>query len=133
MSVVTVATKTEAAVALDAHSWTQELDETPEQLRERVRAAVLKALPGVLEPGVGKCVELVMQAIASPPTKRRIHSVTLGGLRIGADWDLDRAVEFVEAADDVFWTDDMLRHDLIVRGGGRVIAFDVPRPGREER
>lgn len=57
--------------------------------------------------------------------KLRIHSFA-GGL--GADWDLDEAEAVVARADQVGWSDHLLRHDLAVLVDGRVYRFDVRRP-----
>ncbi len=56
-----------------------------------------------------------------------IHS-RAGG--VGADWDLASAYEFVNAADEIVWSSSLMRHDLAVRCGKRIVCFDVPRPER---
>lgn len=62
------------------------------------------------------------------PRPRGIHT-RAGGF--GADWRLDSAIRFVEAADEIAWVDSFLRHDLAARCDDRIVVFDVPRPERE--
>lgn len=57
-----------------------------------------------------------------------VHSF-LGGF-IGADHDLDRALQLVERSDERAWATHMIRHDLAVRVGDDVYRYDVQRPER---
>lgn len=54
-----------------------------------------------------------------------IHTVT--GMLRGADWDLDTALAFIDAADTVGWEPHIVGHDLVARQGGQAVRFDVPR------
>lgn len=65
------------------------------------------------------------------PGRTLIHSFAVGsGFALGADWDLDEVLEFIDAADEVAWVDGpgALGHELAVRGDGRVRLFQVKRP-----
>lgn len=55
----------------------------------------------------------------------RIHTMA-GGL--GADWDLDSAIDFVENADEVWWSPNLFRHDLAVKRDGRMVRFEARAP-----
>lgn len=59
------------------------------------------------------------------PGIARIHTVA-GGL--GADWDLDAAIDYVENADEVWWVPNLFRHDLAVKRDGRVVRFEARAP-----
>lgn len=52
---------------------------------------------------------------------------------LGADHDLDRALEMVERSEDRGWVTDVFRHDLSVLVDGKVYRYDVPRPDREAK
>lgn len=59
---------------------------------------------------------------------RKIVHCFAGGF-LGADWDLDAAIAAVREAQDIAWTDDLLKHDLVVlTNDGRVRRFNVQRP-----
>lgn len=62
-----------------------------------------------------------------------IHTFAGGGfIFMGADWDLEPAIEFAISAEDVGWCDHPLVHDLAIKGSdGRVIFFDIPNPSRK--
>lgn len=51
---------------------------------------------------------------------------------VGADHDLDAALEKVDQADEVAWATHMIHHDLAVRIGDRIYRYDVPRPERTQ-
>lgn len=62
-----------------------------------------------------------------PGGVERIHSVTFNGL--GADWDLDRAIAFIERSARCGWLVGTPGHDLAVVGaGGFQIRFASKRP-----
>lgn len=50
---------------------------------------------------------------------------------IGADWDLSEAIETIQQASQVAWTDNPFNHDLTVLTDGSVYCFDVKRPAVE--
>lgn len=62
-----------------------------------------------------------------PGSVERIHS-TLSGL--GADWDVEAAVAFIESAQRCGWlAGSLLGHDLAVVGAdGRRVRFEAKRP-----
>lgn len=62
-----------------------------------------------------------------PPDRQIIHS-RLGG--IGADHNLNQALDLVEQAERIAWTTSLLRHDLAVCVGTRIYCYDIPRPER---
>jgi hypothetical protein len=47
---------------------------------------------------------------------------------IGADWDLEDAITFIERSDSIGWADNLMGHDLVVVADRRRINFDVPAP-----
>lgn len=47
---------------------------------------------------------------------------------IGADWDLDAAINLLDEAEEIAWVTNLLRHDLAVKARGKVYRFDVPAP-----
>lgn len=51
----------------------------------------------------------------------------------GADWDVAEAVEFVRAAEHVYWARSVFQHDLVAVSNGRVVSFNVPSPSRSSR
>lgn len=67
-------------------------------------------------------------AFITEDASRIIHT-RAGGL--GADWDLDTALAFVESADEIVWVRSIFHHDLAVRQGDRWVCFDVPQPRAE--
>jgi hypothetical protein len=62
-----------------------------------------------------------IDAVVAAPRKR-IHC-RLGGL--GADWDLDKAVELVRGANGAAWIPSLMRHDLAVKSGDDVYHFEA--------
>lgn len=58
-----------------------------------------------------------------------VHS-RLNGL--GADHDLETALEHVAQADEIVWATNMLQHDLAVVVDGQAYLYDVPRPERSQ-
>lgn len=60
-------------------------------------------------------------------SRKRIHSLSEHGF--GADWDLDRAEDFIVHAASGRWVDNVSGHHLRVAGeDGRVIYFEAKRP-----
>jgi hypothetical protein len=57
-----------------------------------------------------------------------LHSFTTSGIAIGADWDLDGVVDFIERSEDRAWNPHiMFGHELLVVTDDRMIAFDAQR------
>jgi hypothetical protein len=81
-------------------------------------------------PGAGLTPADVLAAIdavvAAP--RQRIHC-RLGGL--GADWDLDQAIELVRGAAGAAWIPSLMRHDLAVKSGSDVYHFEARKPQEE--
>ena len=59
------------------------------------------------------------------PGTPRIHTMAGG---IGADWNLDAAIDFVENADEVWWIPNPFDHDLLVTRRGRTVRFEARNP-----
>lgn len=59
-----------------------------------------------------------------------IHSfVHSGGIAMGADCDLESAIEKIDSAKEIAWVDHPLKHDLAVLGPeGPCYYYDVQRP-----
>lgn len=118
------------AVAKDAvtrAAWDKEVRDTPEDLRERLAVAICNGVDRARLTGLEAQLDRIIAAIP-PPTEKCIHSMAGS---IGADWGLDGALEFIDAAEEVVWVSSMFRHDLLVFSGGRSVAFDVKRPDRD--
>lgn len=63
------------------------------------------------------------------PGRTLIHSFSHAGpLALGADVELESALETVEQADEIAWVVHPLGHDLAVTDGDRVVYFAVSRP-----
>jgi hypothetical protein len=61
-------------------------------------------------------------------SRKRIHSLSEHGF--GADWDLDKAEDFISRAVTGGWVGTFSGHHLRVVGeDGRVIYFEVKQPG----
>lgn len=61
--------------------------------------------------------------------RKVVHTfVNIDGVALGADHDLDEAIERVRTADAVFWVDHPLRHDLTVRVGDLNYFYAARRP-----
>jgi hypothetical protein len=58
-----------------------------------------------------------------------IHTVT--GMLRGADWDLDTALAFIQAADTVGWQRHIVGHDLVAILGDQRVRFDVQRTSEQ--
>lgn len=56
---------------------------------------------------------------------RRIHTLA-GGM--GADWDLNGAVDFVASAEQVGWANSFMGHCLVAEKDERLVQFEVPLP-----
>lgn len=57
-----------------------------------------------------------------------LHSFTTGTFAIGADWDLDGVIEFIERSEDRAWNPNMgFGHELAVVADNRLMAFDAQR------
>lgn len=56
-----------------------------------------------------------------------VHSFTTGGLMLGADWDLDAVVAFIERSEDRAWCYSLVKHELIVAADNRILVFDAQR------
>lgn len=121
--------KAEAADALRAHAWSEPVEETRDELRARMAAAICNGVEPAKLPGLDATLDRIFGVIDNPPLRRLVHS-RLGG--IGADHSLESAREHVEQADEIAWITSMLRHDLAVRVGDRIYSYDVPRPERSE-
>lgn len=61
---------------------------------------------------------------------RRIHTLA-GGM--GADWDLNGAVDFVASAEQVGWANSFMGHCLVAEKDGRLVQFEVPLPPPRHR
>lgn len=57
-----------------------------------------------------------------------LHSFTTSGFNIGADWDLEGVIDFIERSEDRAWNPRVFaRHELLVLTDGRLMSFDAQR------
>lgn len=60
---------------------------------------------------------------------RRLVHCFAGGL--GADWNEDAVIDYIENASELAWVDHWMKHDLGVRGDHGVRYFDIKSPERQ--
>lgn len=74
-------------------------------------------------------VRLLEEAAHDVGDRRIVHTfVVAGGLDLGADWDLDNAIEFVQSADPVGFVPHPMEHELAAAHGRKVVYFGVKCP-----
>ena len=73
--------------------------------------------------------QTALDALGEKPGRTRIHS-RAGG--IGADWDLDTVLAFIDDADEVGFGMSLLGHEMYVLQGERQVNFEVAAPRTDE-
>lgn len=116
-------TADEAVAALKGAAWTEHINEDKyEAAVEAVRATCRETGEGEVVP-VDDVLAAIERELGTPRTL--IHCF-LGGL--GADWDLDGAIELVRSAEKVGWVPNIFRHELGALKDGKLYCFQASAP-----
>lgn len=102
----------------------------PSVVRDTTEREHIKALAAAAAFAVkGDCQHCNGTGYGTQTVRKIVHS--FGATWFGADWNLDRVLAAIDAAEYVRWIDGS-GHDLVVEHNGQPYRFAVKRPAQAE-